>query len=323
VPAHLARRNFALGLPFATLGLTGALTGLSATAARAQVAGQVEERESQYSTIYIARNNGVYSMVFGINQTLFTESLYNPAKPRELPVEYTRTMTAAVAYPPAVSNVLEIGLGGGTTAQYLHLHMPQANITCVEIDKEVIALATKYFGFKPDAKLRAVEEDGRRFFTRDRGRYDVIMVDAYRGTFVPFHLLTREFFTIVKSRLTPGGVMAQNIEPCTMLYPAAVNTLRAVFANVELYEASGNVVAIAYDGPERTREQLGARATALQNAHHFHHPLLPLMNARRIVRRDMAGGRVLVDDFAPAEALAGVQRGNDRNAQSRTGLCPR
>ena len=316
---QLDRRRFALGLPLATLGLSGVFAGV----ARAQVAGQVEARESQYSTIYIARNNGVYSMVFGINQTLFTESLYNPATPRELPVEYTRYMTAAVAYPPAVNNVLEIGLGGGTTAQYLHLHMPAANITCVEIDKEVIALATKYFAFKPDARLRAVEEDGRRFFARDRARYDVIMVDAYRGTFVPFHLLTREFFTIVKSRLTPGGVVAQNIEPCTMLYPAAVNTLRAVFANVELYEASGNVVAIAYDGPERTSAALGARATAMQRSYHFHHSLPALLGARRIVRRDMANGRVLVDDFAPAEALAGVARGNDRSAQSRTGLCPR
>ena len=316
---HLDRRHFALGLPLATLGLSGAMT----PAAHAQVAGQVEARESQYSTIYIARNGGVTSMVFGINQSLFTESLYNPSTPRVLPVEYTRTMTVAVAYPPAVNKVLEIGLGGGTTAQYLHLHMPQADITCVEIDKEVIALATKYFGFKPDARLRAVEADGRRFFARDRGRYDVIMVDAYRGTFVPFHLLTREFFTIVKSRLTPGGVMAQNIEPCTMLYPAAINTLRAVFANVEIYRASGNVVAIAYDGPEKTRAQLGARAAQLQRTHNFHHPLLPLMVNRRIQRANEPGGRVLVDDFAPAEALAGVARGNDKNAQSRTGLCPR
>ena len=183
-------------------------------------------------------------------------------------------------------------------------------------------MAKKYFGFKEDARLRGVEEDGRRFFARDRGRYDIVMIDAYRGTFVPFHLLTKEFFTIVKSRLTPGGVVAQNIEPCTMLYPAAVNTLRATFANVELYEASGNVVAIAYDGPEKTRTELGARAAALQAEHRFYHPLPDLMRGRQIVRRDMPGGQVLVDDFAPAEALAGVARGNDRNAQSRTGLCP-
>jgi hypothetical protein len=46
-----------------------------------------------------------------------------------------------------------------------------------------------------------------------------------------------------------------------------------------------------------------------------------LMRGRKIVRRPMPGGQVLVDDFAPAEALAGVQRGNDRSAQSQTGLC--
>jgi spermidine synthase len=305
------RRAVLAGLPLAALPAT----------ARAQLAGQVEVVESQYSTIYVSRQGQLYSMVFGINQRLFTESQYNAANPRELPVEYTRYMTNAVAYPPATNAILEIGLGGGTTAAYLHQHLPQAQITCVELDGAVIALAKKYFGFKEDARLRAVESDGRRFFVRDRGRYDIVMVDAYRGTFVPFHLLTREFFTIVKSRLNPGGVVAQNIEPCTMLYPAAINTLRAVFANVEIYEAAGNVVAIAYDGPEKTRDALGARAGALQRAHRFYHPLPQLMQGRQIVRRDMPGGRVLVDDFAPAEALAGVARGNDRTQQSKTGLC--
>jgi spermidine synthase len=309
------RRAFALGLPMAAAALA-----LPAPA-RAQVAGQVEVVESQYSTIYVSRSGQMYSMVFGINQKLFTESLYNAANPRELPVDYTRFMTAAVAYPPAVNNVLEIGLGGGRTAEYLHHHMADTRFTCVELDKAVIMLAKKYFGFQEDARLRAVEEDGRRFFARDRGRYDIIMVDAYRGTFVPFHLLTREYFTIVKSRLTPGGVVAQNIEPCTMLYPAAINTLKAVFDNVEIYEASGNVVAIAYDGPLKTPEQLGARAAELQRRHGFYHPLNELMRGRKIVRRPMPGGQVLVDDFAPAEALAGVQRGNDRAVQSRTGLC--
>jgi spermidine synthase len=314
VTVRLDRRAFALGLPLAA--------ALPSTA-RAQVAGQVEVVESQYSTIYVSREGQLYSMVFGINQRLFTESQYDAANPRSLPVTYTRYMTNAVAYPAQVNSILEIGLGGGTTALYLHQHMPNAQITCVEIDKAVIALAKKYFGFKEDARLRAVEQDGRRFFTRDRGRYDIVMIDAYRGTFVPFHLLTREYLTIVKSRLNPGGVVAQNIEPCTMLYPAAVNTLRAVFANVELYEAAGNVVAIAYDGPEKTRAELGARAAALQRTHRFTHPLPDLMRGRQIVRGDMPGGRVLVDDFAPAEALAGTARGNDRNQQSRTGLCPR
>lgn len=310
---RLDRRAFALGLPLLAL----------PSLAHAQVSGQVEAVESQYSTIYVSRSGQIYSMVFGMNERLFTESQYNAANPRELPVAYTRYMTSAVAYPAQLDNVLEIGLGGGRTAAYLHLHMPNTRFTCVEIDGAVITLAKKYFGFKEDARLRAVEEDGRRFFARDRGRYDIVMIDAYRGTFVPFHLLTKEFFTIVKSRLSPGGIVAQNIEPCTMLYPAAVNTLRAVFANVELYEAQGNVVAIAYDGPEKTREQLGARASTLQRTYRFHHPLPDLMRGRQIVRRAMPGGRVLVDDFAPAEALAGVSRGNDRNAQSKTGLCPR
>ena len=39
----------------------------------------------------------------------------------------------------------------------------------------------------------------------------IVLIDAYRGPFVPFHLLTKEFYALVKSRLAPGGVVVQNV----------------------------------------------------------------------------------------------------------------
>lgn len=294
---------------------------LSAIAAPAFAQGQsrrdnnlIEQRESQYNTIYVVREGPYIGMVFGINRRLFTESLYNPADPRELPVTYTRYMTAALAYPRTLTNVLEIGLGGGRTAQYLNLHMPQLRLTCVEIDPDVIALAQRHFGVRPNQRFRLVERDGRMFLRQAQERYDIIFVDAYRGTFVPFHLLTREFFQTAKRKLTPGGVVAQNIEPTTMLYDAAIATLKSVFANVDTYQADGNVVAIAYDGPAKTNAQLRARATQLQTQYRFRHPIPPLLSARRTVPARVSG-RVLTDDFAPVESLRAIERHNQRPGQ--------
>ena len=144
---------------------------------------------------------------------------------------------------------------------------------------------------------------------RDRTRHDVILVDAYRGPFVPFHMLTREFYITAKRRLTEDGVLAQNIEPTTMLFDAAIATLASVFDNVELYDASGNVVAIAYDGPVRDHAELQEQAAALQQTHGFKYPLPDLLKERRIVTQP-PDQDPLVDDFAPVEMLKSIERHN-------------
>ncbi len=41
--------------------------------------------------------------------------------------------------------------------------------------------------------------------------YDVISVDAYRPPYIPWHLTTVEFFTIVSEHLTEDGVLVINI----------------------------------------------------------------------------------------------------------------
>ena len=114
----------------------------------------------------------------------------------------------------------------------------------------MVDLAKKYFKFKETARLRTVVSDGRAFLIKDSEKWDVILIDAYRGPFVPFHLLTKEFYTLVKSRLSPGGVVVQNIEPSTMLFDSATATLKSVFPSVDLYDGGGNIVAIGYDGPQ-------------------------------------------------------------------------
>ncbi|MDX2237786.1 MAG: fused MFS/spermidine synthase [Hyphomonadaceae bacterium] len=296
----------------AVLGLLGA--GLSAPGlAFAQRAHSeiLVERESPYNTIYVVREGDYIAMQFGVNRRIFHQSLYNPRDPRELMFAYTRAMTVALAYTSTLNAICEIGLGGGRTAQYLHLHAPRVTITAVELDPEVIRLAQQYFGVRADERLRLVERDGRMHLRQTRDRYDAIFIDAYRGTFVPFHLLTREFFQIAKSRLTPGGAVVQNIEPSTMLYDAAIATLKAVFANVDTYQADGNIVAVAYDGPAKTAQQLRARADALQASYRFRHPLPALLAGRRTVTGRLRG-RVLTDDFAPVESLRSIERHNAR-----------
>lgn len=293
-----SRRAVLGALPFAAL----------AGAARAD--GLIERRESQYNTIYITREGPYVAMQFGVNSQLFTENLYDPARPKFLPMEYTRQMTLALAYAATPSKVLEIGLGGGRTAVYLTDFVPTLSVTTVELDPEVVAMAAKHFDVRPSARLKVVTSDGRIHLTQARDRYDIIIVDAYRGTFVPFHLTTQQFFILTKRRLNPGGCVVQNIAPNVVLTEVMIATLQSVFDNVDTYDIAGSVIAIAYDGPPKTTPQISARATALQTQYRFTHPLPALVRTRRTPAKSQR--RPLTDDFAPVEHLRGIQMHNAR-----------
>ena len=269
----------------------------------------VEEKSSTYNNIYVYKDGPQMIMTFGHNKRFYTETIYDTTNELALPVTYTRYSTVGLAYASGLDNLLEIGFGGGRTAWYLHKHVPTLDITAVELDPAVVELATKHFGVRNEDKFKIAVADGRSYMVKSQATWNIIMVDAYRGPFVPFHLLTEEFFKTVKSRLKPGGVMVQNIEPSTMMFDSAVATVQRVFANVDLYDAGGNVVAIAYDGPKLSQDALLARAGALQKQYSLRYPLPDILSQRRTVNRKVPG-KVLSDDFAPVESLLAIEKHN-------------
>jgi spermidine synthase len=288
-----------------------ALAGLALFGpAAAQETGLLEKRESLYNNIFIFGDNDTVTMTFGQNKRYYTESSMKLSDPGALTVEYTKYMTLGVAYPPKVERILEIGLGGGRTVSYLKAALPETAILAVELDKDVVDLAKKYFRFTESGSLRTVVSDGRAFLMRDPEKWDVILIDAYRGPFVPFHLLTKEFYTLVKSRLTPGGVVVQNIEPSTMLFDSATATLASVFPSVDLYDGGGNVVAIGSEGPSPRQADLMARAAKVQERYNFRYDLRTMVQARRVLQRP--AGKVMSDDFAPVETLRAIEQKNEK-----------
>jgi len=294
--------------------IASALVGMAAAPAQ-DSRNLLESKESLYNNIYVYEQPPYVSMTFGHNRRIYTESVYNTRDDRDLPVEYTRFMTASLMYAKDVHSVLEIGFGGGRTSWYLHRFLPNVQVTSVELDPTVVALARKYFGIKEEPNFQVVNRDGRLFLQESKEHYDLILIDAYRGPFVPFHLLTKEFYQIVKGHLADGGVVAQNVEPSTMLFDSAVKTINAVFPQLDFYRADGNIVTVAYDGAERKPEDLAGVARDRDKAYGLRYSLLEMLSQRRHIQ--IAGGnvidpnaKVLTDDFAPVETLKNIERHN-------------
>lgn len=122
---------------------------------------------------------------------------------------YYDTALAAPALADSADNALILGMGTGTYARQLRQYYPQMAVTGVEIDEKITALAGQYFDQPADTPVDTY--DGRAWLAASDETYDVIMVDAYQDITIPFQMSSREFFGLVKSHLSPGGVMVVNM----------------------------------------------------------------------------------------------------------------
>ena len=264
--------------------------------------GRLAHIETAYNDVFITKRQHQLVMSFQLKGWDYTESVSNLLDPDDLPLRYAQVMTIAAIYPETARKILMLGLGGGSISTYLGRFMPEAAITTVEIDPGVITAAKTYFGLRETERMRYRAGDGRVFLSRNDELYDLILLDAYRGGYVPFHLLTREFYTLVKQRLTPGGAAAFNVHDGSKLYASTVKTLGEVFAALDLYPSGvGEVIAVASASPLDPRT-LERRAATLQERHGFRFPL-PQILRRRLEqpRLQAANGDVITDDFAPAD----------------------
>ena len=223
-------------------------------------------------------------------------------------VPYTRYMTVALAYcPDTPKHIGMVGLGGGRTISYLTRALPEARAEVAELDPAVIDVAGRYFGVVETPNLRIHAQDGRVYLAESRQQFDLILLDAYRGPFVPFHLTTKEFYQLVKSRLREGGVVAQNVDPDTLLLDSTYLTMKAVFAQVDAYYLDENIVLIGYSGRMLPDEELAAAAARVQARGQFRHDLRELVKARFLL--EVNGSEIAsVSDFRSEVKKAGDVR---------------
>ncbi len=301
------------------------LGGAAATAAssvlwtprRATAAGErvLEEATSPYNRIVVAESADVRTMYFVVDGTYYIESRLDRHQPLALDLDYTRTMMAGFLVQPNVKRLLMIGFGGGTISNYLFRRFPGLEVDAVDIDGEVIRLARKYFDVPDDPRYRTHAADGRLFVEQSdpQARWDMIMLDAFRGVFVPFHLKTREYYAMLRSRLSENGVVVANLHNATPMYPHDRVTFGEAFPSGYAFmaESSRQTTYVASNG---TR-QLGAyelRANADVLDPNFDFDLHGLA-ARWYLGRDYDPSvEVLRDDFPEGQTPKGAERHNVR-----------
>jgi len=124
-------------------------------------------------------------------------------RPRQ---RYLKFLASARTVRPDAKRLLELGLGTGAVPKLVAAQEPRwERIAAVEIDAAVARVARESFGLP--AGVEVVIDDGRRYLAATPDLWDAIVIDAYANGAVPPHLVTREFFRLLASRLAPGGVV--------------------------------------------------------------------------------------------------------------------
>jgi len=148
---------------------------------------------------------------------------------------------------PDPRRAMVIGGGEGATVREILRHRSIAECLMVDIDGEVVAecrqhLPEMHQGAFEDPRTRLLHEDARAYLEKTSERFDLIVIDLVE----PLEegpaclLFTREFYTLVRDRLTERGVMTMQAgmtKVNELAFFAAVNrTLREVFPVVAPYQ---------------------------------------------------------------------------------------
>ncbi len=235
---------------------------------------------------------------------------------------YTDFFHLPFLFNPSIKEVLFIG-GGGFTGpkKFLSLY-EDVTIDVVEVDGAVVNAAIEYFNVTDDPRLNIIVDDGRIHLTKTEKKYDLIVLDAYSKTYVPFHLMTQEFFEEVRDDLSTDGIVISNIIASVVgdtsdLFRAQYRTIGTSIPNVYVFttiDSTGtvqNIMVLATKSFEQTNPlELREKTNSLTDEM----PEL-LSMAGRIYSEDIpvSDVPVLTDDYAPVEKLLNPVTGQPLN----------
>lgn len=222
---------------------------------------------------------------------------------------YVRMTLAGLLVKPEPEDILIVGLGGGSIPVTLKELFPESTIDIVEIDEAVLRLAREYFDFEETPSMKVFVTDARVYIKRawlNDKTYDLIILDAFTGDYIPEHLMTREFLQEVKRILRPGGAVVANTFSTSKLYDHESVTYHQVFGDFLNFKMpiTGNRVIIAGNKELPDDETIRQRANYL--APRLDRYGVKIDNYPRFLGREPdwdQSKRPLTDQYSPANLL--------------------
>ena len=274
-------------------------------AAAAPERGLLTVEHSPYAELRVVDRDGArYLLIDGGVHTIMVPDSWITLHP------YAVVVDVAKHFFQDPGRMLLVGLGGGSVVK--SFARDGWDIDAVEIDAAVTRLARTYFGLG-QTEARVHHADGRSFVRRHAGvGYDLVVLDAFGSSSIPFHLVTREAFGELAACLAQDGVAVLNVETVGWddpLVAAFGTTLRQHFSTVlalpiaEPPNALGNLILLAANRPLEIAEG-GLGSPVLYLAEPDEHWAVVKRNHAWDNRFAPPDGIVLTDDKNPVDVWA-------------------
>jgi len=166
--------------------------------------------KSVHQDIYVGERNGVRFLRFG-NDRAGWQGACVVKQPERLYFPYQQAFSLHVSLRPTIKSFLAVGVGSGTAISHVYRRHPQAQIMAVDLDREVLDVAKRFFPVPTDERVYFVEADARAYVPRMRSRFDLIFIDAFYQEKTPKTFLSPVFLEAAAARMAPGGILAMNV----------------------------------------------------------------------------------------------------------------
>jgi len=143
--------------------------------------------------------------------------------------DYSLLIMHSVLFVQKPLDILVVGLGGGVVPNQFNRYFPDARIDIVEIDSEVVHVAKSYFYLQESKNIKVYVGDAFDVLPSIKNKkYDIIVLDAFTSRYVPFHLMSKEFFNHILSLSKDKSVIVSNTSHIHPSFNSHVNTIVSI-----------------------------------------------------------------------------------------------
>jgi spermidine synthase len=215
----------------------------------------------------ITEFEGVRSLHLG---TSWVQGAMRLSKPDNIELEYVQMMMMWMLFQPQPRHIVQLGLGSAALTKFCYRRLPQARVTAIELNPNVIAICEALFGLPPNDERLQVKEMNAMDWVSDPAQHntvDVLQVDLYDEEARGPVLNSPEFYQACADCLTADGIMTTNVFGEISHYDRNLSAMSEVFDAVvwlpEVHDA--NIVVLAFKkSPSLDFSVLYERAAAIK-----------------------------------------------------------
>jgi spermidine synthase len=191
-------------------------------------------------------------------------------KPDAIELEYVQMMMMWLLFCEQPRHIVQLGLGSAALTKFCYRRFPEAKVTAIELNPNVIAICNAHFALPPnDARLQVREMNALDFVgdPANRASVDILQVDLYDEQARGPVLDTPEFYQGCFDCLTDDGIMMTNVFGEFANYDKNLQAIELVFDAVVWVpeEQDENIVVIAFkNSPLLDFSVLYERAAAIK-----------------------------------------------------------